>query len=352
MDFTEASLYEIMGLTPPSGEGENGQGAAALGGTSSGSLAPPQAAGLDPSAAPPLPTGTATLGSGGGPGAEETAEEPSESGSEAERRENGAERMPGESRAEQSEVSPDAGGKPAQTAEQRRENAARRRQAETQAAVDQAVAAEREKHQKELADFFQAASLKNTITGKPITSMEEFNAWKQDFAAAKLQRELKAGKLTPEALNQAIAQNPAVQQVQQMARESEEAKRRAAEAEAKVRIDAELKEIGKMDPTIKGPEDLLKMPKAKEFYAYVKRGFSFLEAYKMANFDTLTTRTAEAARQQAMTNARGKNHLTGTRQQGAGALTVPADELAMFRAFNPDATDEQIQDFYNKDKRK
>lgn len=246
----------------------------------------------------------------------------------------------------------DTGGKPPLTPEQRRENAARRRQAETQAAVDQAVAAEREKHQKELADFFQAASLKNTITGKPITSMEEFNAWKQDFAAAKLQRELKAGKLTPEALNQAIAQNPAVQQVQQMARESEEAKRRAAEAEAKVRIDAELKEIGKMDPTIKGPEDLLKMPKAKEFYAYVKRGFSFLEAYKMANFDTLTTRTAEAARQQAMTNARGKNHLTGTRQQGAGALSVPADELAMFRAFNPDATDEQIQEFYNRNKRK
>lgn len=329
MEFTEASLYESMGLTPPDGEGENGQGAAAPAQAQEGQgAAEGQPAGEN---AANDTAGASTSGTDSGEGEDQEQDtQPPEGGQEP----------------------PEGGGKPAQTAEQRRENAARRRQAETQAAVDQAVAAEREKHQKELADFFQAASLKNTITGKPITSMEEFNAWKQDFAAAKLQRELKAGKLTPEALNQAIAQNPAVQQVQQMARESEEAKRRAAEAEAKVRIDAELKEIGKMDPTIKGPEDLLKMPKAKEFYAYVKRGFSFLEAYKMANFDTLTTRTAEAARQQAMTNARGKNHLTGTRQQGAGSLTVPADELAMFRAFNPDATDEQIQEFYNRSKNK
>lgn len=243
-----------------------------------------------------------------------------------------------------------------QTEEQRKENAARRRRAETQAAIDKAVQeavnAEKERSKAEMDAFFAAAALKNTMTGKPITCMEEFEEWKRDFDAAKLQRDLKAGKLTPESLQKAIEQTPAMKQVQQLAQRQAETERRQDDAAAQARVDAELREIHKLDPSITDVRDLLKMPNAKEFYALVKRGNSFLDAFRLANYERLTAAAAEAARQQAMNNARSKDHLTGSGpQRGQGAAPVPADEMAMFRAINPGATDAEIQAYYNRQKR-
>ena len=56
--------------------------------------------------------------------------------------------------------------------------------------------------------------------------------------------------------------------------------------------------------------------------------------------------------QQAMNNARGKDHLTGTgTPQGTGAATVPADEMRAFKLFNPTATEAEITAWYNKHKK-
>ena len=262
----------------------------------------------------------------------------------------------GGGKAEEPAQQPDKGPGQQLTEEQRKENAARRRREETQAAIDKAVQdavkAEQDRSKAEMDAFFAAAALKNTLTGKPITNMEEFNEWKQAFDAAKLQRDLKAGKLTPEGLQKVIEQTPAMKQVQQIAQKQEEATRQQSEAAAKARVDAEIAEIHKLDPTISEVKDLLKMPTAKEFYALVKKGNSFLDAFRLANYDRLTTAAAEAAKQQAMNNARSKDHLTGTGpQRGQGSSPVPPDEMAMFRLINPGATDAEIQAYYNKNKK-
>lgn len=263
---------------------------------------------------------------------------------------------PGEQQEDDGEPAAEgAGKKRPMTEEQRKEAAAQRRRAETQAAIDkaveEAVKAEKDRSKAEMDAFFAAAALKNTITGKPITNMEEFNAWKQAFEAAKLQKDLKAGRLTPEALQKVIEQTPAMQQVQQLAQRQDEQQRQQAQAAAQARVDQEIAEIHKLDPSINTVKDLLNMPKAKEFYALVKKGNSFLDAFRLANFETLTAKQADAARQQAMNNARSKDHLTATgSQRGAGAAPVPADEMAMFRLLNPGATDREIQAYYNKQK--
>lgn len=257
---------------------------------------------------------------------------------------------------EPAQQQPDKGSGQQLTEEQRKENAARRRREETQAAIDKAVQdavkAEQDRSKAEMDAFFAAAALKNTLTGKPITNMEEFNEWKQAFDAAKLQRDLKAGKLTPEGLQKVIEQTPAMKQVQQIAQKQEETAKQQSEAAAKARVDAEIAEIHKLDPTINEVKDLLKMPTAKEFYALVKKGNSFLDAFRLANYDRLTTAAAEAAKQQAMNNARSKDHLKGMGpQRGQGSSPVPPDEMAMFRLLNPGATDAEIQAYYNKQKR-
>ncbi len=237
-----------------------------------------------------------------------------------------------------------------QTPEQRKDAAAARRRAEQQAAIDEAVQKalqeEKNRSKSKMDAFFKRAKLKNTITGEPINSMEEFDAWEKAFSDAKLQRDLKAGKLTPEALEKMVSELPAVKQAQELVRKQEE-------AAAQARVEAELLEIQKLDPTVRSVEDLLRMPKAKEFYALVQKGNSFLDAFRLANMDQLTARTAEAAKQQAQNLTRSKDHLTpagGAR--GGGAVSVPPDELRLFREMNPGASEAEIQAYYNKYKGK
>lgn len=241
------------------------------------------------------------------------------------------------------------------TDEQRKEYAAQRRRQEQQdainAAVNDALAREKERSKAEWADFFKKANLKNTLTQQPITNLEEFNDWAAAFEAAKLQRDLKAGKLTPEGLEKAISNNPVMQRMKEITERDEAARRERDMAAAKAKIDAELLEIQKLDPSIKDTHDLLTMPNAKEFYEYVKIGNSFIDAFYLANRERLAARTAEAAKQQTMNAARSKDHLnaTGT-ARGAGASTVPAEEMEMFKLLNPNATDAEIQAYYNKTK--
>lgn len=249
------------------------------------------------------------------------------------------------------------GEKAPMTKQQRQEAAAARRRQEQQAAVDEAVAkalqAERAKNQEELTAFFRAAKLKNTITGDPITSMDEFNAWREAFEAGQLQQNLKAGKLSMEDLERAIERSPSVQRARELAEREDAAKRETAQAEFQAKVAAEMAEIQKMDPTIQTVADLLKMPTAKEFYAYVSQHkLSFLDAFRLANRERLANQTAEAARQQALSAARSKDHLSPARQQGAGAAPVPEEELRLFRLLNPGASEQDIQTYYNKYKGK
>lgn len=270
----------------------------------------------------------------------ETAE-PAEEGTEAQE--------PTGAKAEPEETTP-AG---QQTEEQRREMAAQRRREEQKAAIDAAVqkarGEEQQRSKAEMDDFFSKAGLKNTITGEPIRNIEEFRSWKESYDAAKLQEDLKAGRLTPESLDAAIQKSPAVQKAEEILRRSEEAERAAEEAKAQAEINEQISEIGKLDPSIKTVRDLLTMPKAKEFYEYVKRGNNYLDAYYLATRGEREAKMAEAGRQQALANARSKDHLTASSTGRSDAQpSVSAEDMAMFRLFNPDCTEAQVQAYMKK----
>lgn len=244
--------------------------------------------------------------------------------------------------------------------EERRANAARRREQEQKALRDQAVNdalnAERQKHAEDMKIFFTQMGIRNPETGKPIESMEEFWNWKRSFDAQQLDKDLKSGKATADQISQMIATHPMVQQAQQIVQQSQaqqqEAQRVQQEQQQtadRARINADLAEIGKLNPGIKSPADLLAMPKYETFKDYVGKGMSLLDAYKLTHMEELTDTKASAAAQQIVNNQRGKEHLTPTAaSRGSGAQTVPSGVMAMYRAFNPKATDAEIQAHYNK----
>lgn len=240
-----------------------------------------------------------------------------------------------------------------QTPQQRRENAARRRQQEMQEAIDQAVQkaiAEAEaKHNAELEKIFAAAGLTDAATGQPITTAEQFNAWQQNFAKQQLERELKAGKLTPDVLNQAISQHPAVQAAQQLVRQNQQQMQQVKEEKARQAIEAEIAIIAQSDPTIKSAQDVFNSPNGAAIYEKVmKKGYSLSDAWHSENRERIQQHNQEIARMQAQASMRSKEHLQATGAVGSGTPTVPRDEMALYRMMNPGITDEQIQRHYAK----
>lgn len=330
MEFTEKDVFEAMGMSAPEEPTQQPTG------------------GNEPDTDEPAAEethGTPEGGTDGGTGGANAAgANPEEKGAQEPDAEPGG--------TEGAEDNNDAeGAKKEQTLDERRAHAAARRRAEQQAAVDAALKAQSEKMDAEWKAFFESAGLKNTITGEPITTKEQFDEWSKSFKQQKLESDLKAGKLTQESLNEAISENPVVKRAAEIvaAHEREQA---AAEQEKMQRaIDEQIKKIHALEPEVNGVEDLLKLPESEEFYARVKSGMSFYDAYLISTRERREKALAEAARAQALTGQRGKDHLTGAAaSRGAGGKVVTSEELASFRIFNPTATDEEIRAWIEKNR--
>lgn len=119
-----------------------------------------------------------------------------------------------------------------------------------------------------------------------------------------------------------------------------------------MKVDEQLKEIGKLNPNIRELKDLAAMETYPKFYELVKKGNTLVDAYRLANFEALTSSAAAATRQAALNNLQGKQHMGQTKERGAGAVSVPAEVKEMYRALNPGATDAEIQAHYNRSHKK
>lgn len=237
-----------------------------------------------------------------------------------------------------------------QTPEQNAQFAAARRKAEAER--DAAIAKARQEAQAEakrtIDEAFRNSGLTNPYTKKPITTKAEYDEYRARFEAEKKARILKKSGMSDEEFQQFVEGLPEVKQAKEAQAAAETAARQAREQQAKLKVEEQLKEISALDPTIQELKDLAKMETYPKFYELVKRGNTLTDAFKLANYEALTGRAAAASRQAAINSAQGKQHLSPTTQRGAGAVSVPADVKAEYLAFNPDATDAEIQQHYNR----
>lgn len=238
-----------------------------------------------------------------------------------------------------------------QSPEERSRYAAARRKAEAErdAAIEKARQEAKEEAQRTIDEAFKQSGLTNPYTKKPITSKAEYDEYLAQRDQEKKARVIRNSKMTEQEFQEFIAELPEVKEAK---RTAEEATRAAREQQAKAAMEEQMKEISALDPSIKEVADLTKMETYPQFYEYVKKGNNFIEAFKLANFDTLNRNTAAASRQAAINNAKSKAHLSATTTRGAGAAPVPADVREMYLAFNPGATDAEIQAHYNKHHKK
>lgn len=327
--FTEADAYAALGMEVP---------------------------GQQPEAADPAAAGANEQGPADPDGAEQTTES-NAAGEAAKADETGG--QSGRQGAENAEKDADADRAPAaggmskaERAEQARLRRERETEARVQAAVRKAEAELKEKHEAELRRVFERAGMTDRYNGgKQITTIEEFDAWRAQADAERLNRQLKEGNLTAESFRQAVNESQPVREAAELverlkAQETAQEQERSRQAfEEQVR--RELEEIHGIDPGVSSLNDILALPTGAEFTRLVRdRGMSYIEAFKLANMDRMIQARTQAAAQGAAVQQSGKAHLRSVVRTGDVPMDVPRDVVAIYRELNPDMTLDEIRRDY------
>lgn len=228
-------------------------------------------------------------------------------------------------------------------------------------AVRQAVARERQRQEQVMADFFRSANLRDPVIGEIIRDMSGLESYSQAAETRRLERNLAEGKLTPEDIDAMIRRRLAAKPQEAGTPPAAQTEHPAAQTETPApqvteeQVAAELAEIHRLDPSVNSLEDILKGPEREAFVSAVRRGNSFLDAFRLASFDRLQQqRQVEAAQRAAQAErnrSRSKEHMVPAGSRGQGAAEVPADILELYREIMPEASAEEIQKHYNKFKR-
>lgn len=225
-----------------------------------------------------------------------------------------------------------------QTAEENARYAAMRRRAEEDA---------RRKYEGQLNQMNQQVAamcqgVTHPVTGQPITNVNDYLDALAIQQRQANEQELQEKGIDPSLIDRMIASNPVVMQAQQVI---EQNKMMGAEQQ----LQNDLAEITKIDPNIKGINELAQLPNFPDMLARVERGDSLLDAYKIVNFNNFMQHTEGAARQQAINQMRGKSHLASPSTSVAtdnDEVEVPAEIMKSWK--EDGKTEKQIRELYAK----
>jgi hypothetical protein len=182
----------------------------------------------------------------------------------------------------------------------------------------------------EMSQTLRRLGIENPETGGTIDSVDALEAYEKALS----DKRISSGRVNAD-------------DVRRIVRETIEGPQKQAASQAPQR---ELDMIRDVDPGMTDLGAILKSDIGADFRRYVNEGDSFTVAYGKA----VRARQARSSGERAAgaAKAAGKGHLASTSQRGEGAVSVPADELRIFRELNPDASDKDIREYYNRYKKK
>jgi hypothetical protein len=186
--------------------------------------------------------------------------------------------------------------------------------------------------------------LKNPITGQPIRSQSDYLAALDAQEELRTKEQLKQNGVDPSLIDQAVANNPMVRQAQAVVEQQRQ-------SQTMSRVFNDIAELMTIDPTIKGIQDV--PPDAIQYVmdsARMGRDVNLVEAYKITNFGKMSENQKAAIHQQAINQAKGKNHLNpvnGVSTPDEG-VEIPESELAMWKEMFPDKSKAELKKLYNK----
>jgi hypothetical protein len=220
--------------------------------------------------------------------------------------------------------------------------AAARRKAEAE------LRREREKHAEEKAnleaEIIGGLGLTD-IEGNLITTRDGLKKHREVQAEEALKAFAMRSGVSEEELKRVIDSHPAVIE----AKATKEAAQREA---ATKRLNEKIKNISSIDSDIKTVDDLVNSENYNEVKRRVAEGYDLVDAYKLANYDKLMSRSLDGAKQSALNHLNSKSHLTSTTFGASGAeAEIPADIKQMYKQLLPGMSDKEISEHYAKYKK-
>ena len=191
----------------------------------------------------------------------------------------------------------------------------------------------------------QFGQYSNPETGQPIKSAQDYLAAMQAQERAKAKEELRANNIDPNLIDNLIANSPIVKQAEAATAELNQFRVRQQMTE-------DLHKILAIDNSFSSVEELMQSPVMNDVVSFIEShpGIRADEAYKIVNFDRLSSSKGEAAKQAAINQVKGKNHLaTGAAVNvDESAEDIPASQLEMYKEAFPGKTIKEIKALYNR----
>ena len=241
-----------------------------------------------------------------------------------------------------------------QTKEERARFAAERRRREQQeavnAAVQRAIAEERERAraERERDQIGELYGQVSQYTGRQILTLDEKRAHDAAASAQAARASLEKRGISAEDLQAVINAHPAVQEARRAAESSRKLGQEMAQMERQRLIERDIAQIAKYDATVKSVDDLRNGAEGEEISRLVDSGrMTYLEAWKMVNFDRVQAARSNAAANAARARETGKSHMTatGTRSSGDTPVSIPEETKRLFEAAGITKPDEQAKEY-------
>lgn len=235
----------------------------------------------------------------------------------------------GDAGADNAEAAKESASNEPMSKEERAKQAKLRREAETKAKIDEAIASERQQTAKEINkakdDTIAALKIFNPYTKKFITSCAEYDEYQRSVHKAQIDEGLKKVGVDREVFDALIEAHPDVVNARQLTAEAQLEKTRALDSTADTKLKTELEGIQKYNPAIKGKDELLALPNYEDIKRLVKGGLTISEAYYSVNREEIMEKERKKAAQAAISSINGRAHLQPDGAgRGNGGTTVPS----------------------------
>lgn len=191
----------------------------------------------------------------------------------------------------------------------------------------------------------QEADQKRLKDMDAIAAKRGFKNWKELEEFDKKEKLEAMGITDPDTFNslisEAVETNPVVTEAKNII---ENQKKKEQEEILKTSI----KEINQLDGDIKTIDDIINLENYDEFYTYVEKGYTLVDAYKLFAFEKITKKQNEAATQKVMNSIDSKGHIKTTKGDKAAETVVPDEVMMIYRKSMPGMTEQQIREHYSK----
>lgn len=184
----------------------------------------------------------------------------------------------------------------------------------------------------------------NPETGQPITSAKDYFEAMEAQERMQMRAQLQESNIDPRVIDNMIANSPAVRQAQAVTAELNSYR-------ATQMLNDDFKKVLAFDSTKQSEEDILNDPSYMSVIDFVQRhpGTRFDEAYKIVNFERLTSSKGDAAKQAVINQIKSKNHLsTGTSVDvGDSEDEIPASLVEHYKELFPEKNMKELKTLYN-----